>query len=255
MKITILQRPGHFTSKEFSSNLENTLHFLKGDLAASIKPDGFSQKGWARLDLQGEDSEVLKELLARDLGQAQTNLTNIEAQGVYEGIISSRLNDNLEVDIGIELPTPVNVRVGLGALRAQLADGKPLRGSEIIQEYCLNLGSPATVRITRLEPEAHILEGWLADSQIDRLASWIATRLDRIQISDSFRREVEYAIKKSAIERDIVSVEQMALTMHSVVCKLGTDAVGLIPKLGSVLRQRQLNPFIPKRIITRCRPW
>lgn len=255
MKITILQRPGRFTSKEFSSNLENTLHFLKGDLAASIKLDGFSQKGWARLDLQGEDSEVLKEILARDLGKAQTDLTDIEAQGVYEGIISSRVNDNLEVDIGTELPTPVNVRVGLGALRAQLADGKPLRGSEIIQEYCLNPGSRATVRITRLEPEAHILEGWLADSQIDRLASWIATRLDRIQISDSFRREVEYAIKKSTIERDIVAVEPMTLTMHSVVCKLGTDAVGLIPKLGSVLRQRELNPFIPKRIITRCRPW
>lgn len=255
MKITILQRPGHHTSRDFSSNLESTLHSLKGDLGASFKLDGFSQKGWARIDIQGEDSEVVKQLLIRDLGQAQTDLLGVEAQGVYEGIVCSGLNDNLEVDIGIESPTPVNVKIGLEALRAQLADGKALRINEIIREYCLIPGSRAAVRITRLEQGKHFVGGWLADSQIEHLAGWIGTHLDRIQISDSYRREVEYAIRKANLERDIVSVEPITLTAQSVVCKLGTDAVGLIPKLGSVLRERELNPFIPKRIITRCRPW
>lgn len=255
MKITILQRPGKHTSREFSSSLESTLHSLKGDLDASLKLDGFSQKGWARIDILGEDSEVVKELLTRNLGQAQTDLVDIEAQGIYEGIITSGLNDNLQVDIGIESPTHVNVKIALEALRAQLADGKPLRINEIIREYCLIPGSRMAVRITRLEQGAHSVEGWLADSQIEQLAGWIATRLDRVQVSDSYLREVEYAVRKANVERDIVSVEQISLTAQSVVCKLGTDAVGLIPKLGSVLRQRELNPFIPKRIIARCRPW
>jgi hypothetical protein len=255
MKITILQRPGHHASRDFSSSLESTLHFLKGELGASFKLDGFSQKGWARIDIQGEDSEVARQLVIRNLGQAQTDLLDVEAQGVYEGIISSGLNDKLEVDIGIESPTPVNVKIELEALRAQLADGKPLRINEIIREYCLIPGSRAAVRITRLEQGKHSVGGWLADSQIERLAGWIGTRLDRIQISDSYRREVEYAIRKANLERDIVSVEPITLTAQSVVCKLGTDAVGLISKLGSVLRERELNPFIPKRIINRCRPW
>lgn len=255
MKITILQKPGHYTSREFSSNLESRVHSVTGDLAASVKLDGFSENGWARVDIQGEDSEVVKELLIRDLGQAQIDLADIEEHGVYQGIVNSPQSDNLEVDIGIESPTPVNARIGLGALRAQLADGKPLRISEIIREYCLIPGIRMAVRITRLEEENHSVEGWLADSQIDRLANWMATRLDRIQVSDSYRHEVEHAVRKAKLERDVVSVEPITLTSQSVVCKLGTDAVGLIPKLGAVLRQRELDSFVPHRIITRCRPW
>lgn len=255
MKITILQRPGQHTSREFSSNVESTVRSLKGDLAASVKLSGFSPTGWARLDIEGEDSEVVKELLFRELGQAQTDLADIEPHGIYEGVISNSPNDYLEADIGVESPTPVNVKIGVGALRAQLADGQPLQLSQIRREYCLFPGIRTAVRITRLEEWGHSIEGWLADSQIERFAGWIATRLDRIQVSDSYRREVEYALKRANLERDIVCVEPITLTAQSVVCKLGTDAVGLIPKLGSALRQRELNPFIPKRIITRCRRW
>jgi hypothetical protein len=255
MKITILQRPGQRTSREFSSNLESTLNFLKGDLTATFKLDGYSRKGWAIIDIQGDDSDIVKQLITRKLGQAQTDLAKVETYGDYEGIISSGSNDELEVDIGIESPTPLNVGIGLEALRAQLADGKPIGIKEIAREYCLLPGTRAEVRITRLERGKHSVEGWLADPQIECLSGWIGTRLDRIQVSDSYRREVEYAIRKANLERDILSVEPITLTSQSVVCKLGTDAIGLIPKLGSVLKQRELNPFIPKRIITRCRLW
>ena len=254
MKVTILQRPGQYTSREFRSNLDSTVHSLKGDLEASVKLDGFTKKGWAQLDIQGEDSEIVRELVFRNLGQAHTDLGDIEPHGVYEGIICNRPDDHLEVDIGIESPTPINVKIGPGALRAQLADGKALQMSEIRREYCLFPGFLTTVRITRLD-RGESIDGWLADSQIERLASWIATRLDRIQVSDSYQREVEHALKRANLERDVISVEPITLTAQSVLCKLGTDAVGLIPRLGSVLRRRELNPFIPKRIISRCRRW
>lgn len=80
-------------------------------------------------------------------------------------------------------------------------------------------------------------------------------RLDRIQVFDSSKREVEFAVRKANLDRDIISVERQTLTTQSVVCKLGTDAIGLIPKLGSILRRRELKPFLPKRIVSRCRPW
>lgn len=255
MKITILQRPGPHTAKEFSSNLENKLAFLKGDLHASFKLEGFSRKGWTRLDIKGEDSQVVSELFIRDLGQAQTDFAQVAEQGVYEGIIINRSNDNLEVDIGIESPTPVNVKIGPAALRAQLADGKLLQASEIAREYCLIPGMRASVRITRLGSDGNSIEGWVADSQIERFACWMATGLDQIQVSDSYGREVEFALRKTGLERDVVTVEPITLTAQSVVCKLGTDAVGLIPKLGSTLRHRELNPFIPRRITARYRPW
>jgi hypothetical protein len=255
MKITILQRPGQFTAKDFNRSLEDALHLLKGELSASTKINGFSRKGWARIELDGADYEILSELIAREFGQAQTDLAKVEPNGVYDGIIAGEVHDNLEVDIGIDTPRQINVKIALGTLRAQLADGKPLRGSEIIQDYCLFPGSRASVRISRLEPDSGVVEGWFADSQISLLSSWVATGLDRIQIYDSYRREIESAIKKSHLARDLVSLESITLTTHSIVCKLGTDAVGLIPKLGSVLRKRELSAFLPKRVIARCRPW
>jgi hypothetical protein len=255
MKITILQRPGRYTSRQFSSNLESTVRSLKGELTASVKLDGFSPKGWARLEIQGQDAEVVKELVSRDLGEARTNFANVEPHGVYEGIVSNGSSDYLEVDIGIESPAPLNVKIGLGALRAQLADGKLLQISEIRRHYSLFPGIRTAVRITRLENADGLLEGWLADSQIERLAEWIGTGLDRVQVLDSYRQEVEYALKQANLERDVVCVEPITLTAQSIVCKLGTDAVGLIPKLGPRLRQCELNAFIPKKIITRCRRW
>lgn len=235
--------------------MDKALRSVKGELEASIRLDGFSRSGWARLVLEGEDSDVLMELLARDLGQAHTNAANLEAQGVYQGIVSGEADNSLEIDIGIETPRPMNVKIGLAALRAQLGDGKSLRSNEIIHEYCLVPGSRTTVRLTRLEPDTQTVEGWLADSQIKRFSSLIETGLDRIQITDCFRAEVENAVKKSRIERDTVAIESETLTAQSIGCKLGTDAVGLIPKLGKILRNRKLDPFIPRRILTRCRPW
>lgn len=255
MKLIILQRPGQFTTKDFQAELDKALRAVKGELEASIRLDGFSRKGWARLVLEGEDSDVLRELLARDLGQAYTNAANLEAQGIYQGIVSGEADNSLEIDIGVETPRPMDVKIGLAALRAQLGDGKPLRSDEIIHQYCLVPGSRTTVRLTRLEPDTQTVEGWLADSQIERFSSLIATGLDRIQITDCFRQEVENAVKKSRIARDTISIESETLTAQSIVCKLGTDAVGLIPKLGKILRNRKLDPFIPRRILTRCRPW
>ena len=255
MKLIILQRPGQFTTKNFQAELDKALRTVKGDLEGSIRFDGFSRKGWAKLVLEGEDSDVLGELLARDLSEAHTNAANLEAQGNYQGIVSRESDNCLEIDIGIEIPRPMNVKIGLTALRAQLGDGKTLRSNEIISQYCLVPGSRTTVRLTKLEPNTQTVEGWFADSQIERFSSLIATGLDRIQITDCFRQEVENAVKRSRIERDTVSIESETLTTQSIVCKLGTDAVGLIPKLGKILRNRKLDPFIPRRILARCRPW
>lgn len=255
MKVTVLQKPSEFTAENFESNLENALLGVKGDLTGSVKFEGFSRKGWTRIDIQGDDAEILLELVTRDLGLAQTDLARIDPQGTYEGIIHGEVKGNLEVDIGIETPKLVNVRISPHALRAQLADGKLLPTGQILRDYCLHPGAKLAVRLTRVDSDTGSIDAWLADSQIERFSSWISAYMDRIQISDCYRRDIEIATKKSGIERDVVSLEPFTLTAHSVVCKLGTDAIGLIPKLGSVLKKRELHPFIPRRIMERCRPW
>lgn len=255
MKLVILEKPGRFTAKDFKSNLEFELRQLTGDLSASANLDSFSAKGWAKLDLSGRDCEIVAELAARKFGGAQTELPKVELHGVYDGIIVRASNDGLEADIGIDAPAQLNVKVRVEPLRAQLADGKPLPLSEIARDYCLLPGIKTSVRISRIDHGRGLVEGWLSDSHIEQLSFWIRTGLDQIRIPDCFQQQAESVVRKTRIERDVVAIESATLTTQSVVCKLGTDAVGLIPKLGSVLRNHQLNPFIPKRILTRCRPW
>ena len=149
----------------------------------------------------------------------------------------------------------MNVHIRPEVLRAQLADGKSLQVKHVTQDYCLLSGLRTSVRVTRLDADSRLVEGWLADGEINRLSLWITGHLDRIMIMDCFRHSVESAIRKARLERDIVDVQSITLTAHAAVCKLGTDAVGLIPKLGSLLRKHELSPFVPKRILTRYRPW
>lgn len=234
--------------------MQESLSKLRGDLSASATLVGFSDKGWAKIDVEGEDREILQEIISRELGRAQTDFAQIENQSNYLGIVST-VGADLAVDIGIEKPSPLNVSVSSRALRAQLCDGELLSCKEITEQYCIHTGSKLAVRVTRLERDSRRLEGWLADSQIELFSEQIASRLERVQVFDCTRQRVEFALRNANIERDVISVEPNTLTTHSVVCKLGTNAIGLIPKLGSVLRRSVLMPFLPSRIISRCRQW
>ena len=254
MRLTLLQRPGQANANEFAHALENELASLKGTLSASVGLQGFSKRGWTIIDVKGDDYEIVAELIARKLGLTHTDFSSIELFGNYDGILSEVTAKDLGVDVGLEAPRPQTIRVNLGTLRAQLCDGKNLSMKELTENYCLIPNTKVTVRITLLHPESEI-EGWFADSQLALLSNWISMRLDRILVFNCSRREVDLAIKKANIERDTISVEHLTLTTHSVLCKLGTDAVGLMPKLGAVLRNRELKPFIPARIASRCRPW
>jgi hypothetical protein len=253
MKITILERPSEPTARNFKQRLEKALDELKSELKATTTLDGFTSNGWARIEIDGPDSEIMEELIINEYGLAHTDARDIEIQGVYESIITGSNAQGLEFDVGLEKPSHAKCLVPATHLITQLADGKSIPCREIIEDYCLFPGVRFSVRIARKTENE--IEAWLADSQIERLSSWVTTGLDRIEIFDCYKQEVEGAIIKARLPRDIISADQITLTVQSITCKLGTDAVGLIPKLGSVLKRQKLRPFIPKRILARCRPW
>lgn len=255
MLLTLLQKPGRVPKKVFSEALEKAFSTSIGDLSASIVFTGLSERGWAKVEVTGEDAEIAHEVLTRALGKAWTRLSDIELHSVYPGIIDDLEGGGLAVDVGVEDPNHLDVQVPLSSLRAQLCDGKPLSAQEIADHYCLNPGTRTVVRITSLNRAGGLLEGWLADEEVSRLSDWVNMGLDRIQAIHCTRTQLDSAIRRAGLERDIVLVEPLTLTSQSATCKLGTDAVGLIPKLGRVLHGSILNPFLPRRIRARCPRW
>jgi len=255
MLLTLLQKQGPVTKKIFSEALEKAVSASVGELSVSITFTGLSERGWAKVEVTGEDAEIAHEVLTRALGKAWTRLSDIELHSVYPGIIDGFQGGGLAVDVGVEDPNHLDVEVRLSSLRAQLCDGKPLSGRDVADYYCLDPGTRTVVRITRLDRAGGVLEGWLADEEVRRLSDWVNMGLDRIEAIHCTRTQLDSAVRRAGLERDIISVEPLTLTVHSAICKLGTDAVGLIPKLGGVLRGSILKPFLPRKIMARCRRW
>jgi hypothetical protein len=54
------------------------------------------------------------------------------------------------------------------------------------------------------------------------------------------------AVRRVGLERDIVNIERLSLTSSILTCKLGTEAPGVISKLGPELSGARLYPFIPR---------
>jgi len=252
LKLTLLERPTPITARDFKVRLEKELENIKGELTASLALDDFSPSGWARISVHGEDSEIVTELISNRFGLANTDPREIQVPGVYKAEIIGSNAKGLQCDFGLDIQD-VSCTIPTPNLNAQLADGKNIRPRELIECYSLYPGVRITTRVT--EKKGNEMEAWLSDEQMEHIRGWISIGLDRIQTFDCFREEAESAVVKTHLSRDVIAVESMTLTMQSIVCKLGTDAIGLIPKLGHILRRQKLTPFRPKKITARCRPW
>jgi hypothetical protein len=55
---------------------------------------------------------------------------------------------------------------------------------------------------------------------------------------------LEYA----KLNRDVISVEPLGMFEHALTCKLGTDAAGLISKIGRILKNARFAVFNPRKI-------
>ena len=255
MKIRLLQRKANVDQEQFRTELDTAIRTVAGALSATAKFSSFSKRGWTIINVEGDDSEVLIELLSRKFGLAVTDASKIESYGNYRGLIQNIASD-LPVDVGIELPEPIFVRVKFSSLLAQLADGKASLPAKYVAEcYSMLPELPISIRVSKPGTSETPPEGWLSDSQISLFSDWVTCGLERVQAFDCLPAQLSYAIREAHLERDIVSTEQLSLTTHSVVCKIGTNAVGLIPGLGSILRRSRLVPFVPKRIEEKCRAW
>ena len=252
MRLTLLERPTPLTSKNFKAKLEKHLAELKGELSATVTLQGFSRTGWSQIEIVGEDAEIVTHLISNKLGVARTQLDEIEVHQVCDGQIIGSHAKGLNFDLGLETQI-VTPTIPTDHLQAQLADGKPLPLAQLVECYCLYAGEKVSVRITSKTNDE--IEGWLSDQQVDLLSNRITSGLDRIETFDCFKEDAESAITRAHLSRDVIAVERETLTLQSIVCKLGTDAVGVIPKLGRVLKKQKLHTFLPNRIVSRCRPW
>lgn len=246
--ITLLDKAyGSFSHQR----LETMLYSLCKGLRVKIRVKGETAREWVQIDIAGEDEPVALKLLDREIGLAPVSADEVgRLSGLRGKVISSDESmTELRVDVGVFEPRICDAVVTLQRLQAQLADGRTLPLQRIIQLFCLIDFMPVHIKIIGdLNSTEGFWQAELSEFQLSQFSDWLKSSLDRLIVLGAGVREVEVAVKRSSHFRDVLRIDALGLYEHAVLCKLGTDAVGLMPKLGPYLRHAFLVPFSPRKV-------
>ncbi len=246
--ITLLEKAyGSYSARSF----ENELRSLCQGLKVSVAIQGKTPHGCLQIELQGEDELAAWQILDSEVGIALESEDRVSKFMNVRGKIfdSGASASELHVDIGVSNPNFCSAVIPLSTLRAQLLDGRNMALEDAADLYCLYDHVPLQVKIlTELDSARLVWGAELSEAQLSLISNWLMTNLDRLIVLGSNRMEVEAAIQGAGHSRDIVKIETLGPLEHALECKLGTDAVGLMPKLGRRLRKAALRPFNPVAI-------
>lgn len=207
------------------------------------------ENSWISVKLEGEDEDVAVRFLARTVGLAPVDSKRIELFSVCQGKTMSSRRDRLGlfVDVGAFSPEKIMAFIPLRRLQAQLTDGRKIPLQKIAELFVLAKDFPLEVRIVGLE--ANEFEAELTEAQLELFSLWINSRVDRLVVIGALRNDVERAAKSRTLRRDVVRAEYLGIFEHVVVCKLGTDAAGLVPKLSRKLPRASFERFSPRQVL------
>jgi|WetSurMetagenome_2_1015567.scaffolds.fasta_scaffold472527_1 hypothetical protein len=242
-------------AKIYSSHQRKQIGDIISDLFEGLSVEatvtGEPGESWMQVIISGDDEEIAKNLLARDFGFCPTELSNVAVDSTLKGYVTNLQNsrDQLLVDIGILKPKAVYAAVPLGNLQSQLVDGKKLPLKRIAELWGLCENLPITVKVVSPEVKDGAVAAELAPEQTARFLHWRNSLLDRLLVLGESSEQVKLIVQSTGLERDVIDVEALGMFEHALVCKLGTDAAGLIGRLGSKLRKAKFTVFSPKPLV------
>ncbi|MEM2926544.1 MAG: DUF2110 family protein [Candidatus Bathyarchaeia archaeon] len=218
---------------------------LKG-LDAHPKILGVTKTGWAMVELKGSDGEAAENLLKRIVGTVPRALSELKDRTECRGrILELKEELGILVNVGIEEPDIYDALISLSSLRKQLADGRRLGVRDLANLYGLHEGIPLEVRIFphRIEAIRKVLEAELTDRQLDAIFQWRRLGLDRVLVVGVTTGTVRKALKATGCERYILRIERLGVLENALLCKLGTEAPGILHTLAKALPNARLYPL------------
>ena len=246
--VTLLEKVyGPFSPETF----EPVFSSLCKGLKVKLKVVGKTERGWVQVEVSGEDEIAALHFIDQEIGLAPVSLGKLKKFSVVQGriVFSGKSKTKLYVDVGVFSPETCDAFVPLQKLQAQLADGKKLPLKRLIKLFCLYDNLPLKVKIvSSVNVQRELVEAQLSEAQLSQITRWISFHLDRLVVLGAPLSDVEHAVRASEHFRDVISIETLGLLEHVILCKLGTDALGLIPELGRFLPNAVFAPFCPRKI-------
>jgi hypothetical protein len=200
------------------------------------------------VNVTGADQCVACSYLRSRFGEVLSSLRGLNEFSTHTGYVVDvgRVGYGLYVDMGIEEPSSLDALIPLHSLRSHLADGNKVSVNKISSTYGIVDNFPLSIRMTEFDLIERKIGAEITDHQIAMFERWTSDGLNRVLAFGISTTSVKEAIKACHLDRDIVEIEAFGLFEQSIVCKLGTDAAGVIKLLGGRLRGIPLQTFRPK---------
>jgi hypothetical protein len=234
-------------SKDQFKIVDKLVRSMMKDLKVEIETQLTSQK-WIKATFSGEDEAVTLRYLEDRIGRCPVSIENVRRLSTVHGYIASSDDRELRVDIGVWSPRIYHAVIPLRYLQAQLVDGRKTALAKIAELFSLTKNMPLNIKIHDGQNVEGNFKAMLSEKQLSLFKEWLRSFLDRLVIIGASLNEVENGVRRARCVRDVLNIEPLGFFEHAVVCKLGTDAVGLIPKLGRRIRKARFSVFNPERI-------
>jgi hypothetical protein len=205
---------------------------------------------WAQLSLVGEDEGIATNYVIKEFGLCPANFENVKSFSTLKGYVTNveKNSEELSVDVGVFQPKTVLAKIPLRHLQAQLVDGRKTALRKIAELFGLRDDLPLSVKVIHLNEKESRIEAELSNEQMRQYAVWQESLLDRLLVAGSTVDEIKATLERARLDRDVISVEPLGMFTHALTCKLGTDAAGLIPKIGRNLKNAKFAVFNPRRL-------
>lgn len=230
--------------------IDKALKLAFEGLEVEAKILGIVADRWVQIALAGEDEGIATNYVIKEIGLCPSNFGNVKDFSTLNGYISNleKNGEELSIDVGVFQPKIVHATIPLCHLQAQLVDGRKIALGKIAELFGFCKDLPVNIKVTRLNEEESRIEAELSSRQIRKYMVWRESLLDRLVVLGSSLHEIKMTLERAKLDRDVIGVEPLGLLEHALECKLGTDAAGLIPKIGRNLKNAKFAVFNPKRL-------
>jgi hypothetical protein len=247
--LTLLEKVYGPKEANARQKLDEILSSFTSGLDAEIKFKSKNRRNWIQVEVSGSDITVAVNYLAKRFGLVSSS-TDIRIPMTLKGKIvdSGTVGYGLYVDVGVSASDPLDALIPLYSLRSHLTEGRKLSLRRILDAFCLHDNFPVSVRLTKVDQGEKKIWVEPSEEQVDLFRVWRHTYLDRVVVLGAHREQIMIALTQSGVKRDIARVIELGFMEYALLCKLGTDAPGVIKVLGRYLSKVPLYPFSPRKI-------
>lgn len=238
-------------NKRQFNQIKKILHSIFIDIDVEIKHLEIMPSGWLNLTVDGEDEQIAVNYLTKEIGICPKNLANIEKNDNVNGeIVDFYKNELLLIDVGIFEPKTVYCSIPIDKLLNQLSLNRKASLRQLAKLYGLTKELPIRVDIKEINEEKNFIPTNLSEKQINLFNLWKRSLLDRLILQGITCNEAKKALTITGLTRDVIDIKTLSLFTQVLTCKLGTQAVGLIPRLGKLLKVSKFTVFNPKKLFS-----